>query len=67
MSAIIPFLVAALLIVALSYARKGGLGEMGRRIRNSDRWALEDAIAQKEHELEELKALRPKYPYAVKP
>lgn len=65
MSMIIPFLVAALLIVALHHARKGGLGELGRRIRNSDRWALEDTIADKERELEELKALRPKYPYAT--
>lgn len=39
----------------LYYARKPGkLGKVGAAIRNSDRWALEDAIAEKEEEIKNL-------------
>ncbi len=52
----------------VAYARKGGGGRLGQKIRSSDHWALEDAIRDKgeeiarlEQEREELINLRPKY------
>ncbi|MCK9615997.1 MAG: hypothetical protein M0R48_11005 [Candidatus Omnitrophica bacterium] len=57
-----PFISLALLSSFLFWARRGGGGTLGKKIRNSDRWALEDAIAEKKQELEELESLRGKYP-----
>lgn len=64
MNAIIPFVVFGVLSLTLFAARKGKLGGLSNRIQNSDRLALEDAIAEKKHELAELEALRAKYPFA---
>ena len=62
------FIIPLALFVFVCYARKGGGGKIGRKIRSSDHWALEDAIEEKEREIKEkegelkqLKALRPKY------
>lgn len=58
----IPLIVAGALYLTLAVARNGGCGALGRKIRNSDHWALMDAIAEKEQELAELRKLIPKYP-----
>lgn len=58
---IIPFLVFAGLSAIIYSARNGGMGKLGRKIRNSDHWALEDAITEKQQELDELIKLRNKY------
>lgn len=58
---IIPLLVAAGLSLIVYSARRGGMGKFGQKIRNSDRWALEDAILEKQYELNELIKLRSKY------
>lgn len=61
MITISPFIVAVGISVILFLSRRGGMGALGVKIRNSDHWALEDAIAEKKQELAELEALRPKY------
>jgi len=58
---IIPFLIFAGLSAILYYARNGGMGKLGQKIRNSDHWTLEDAILEKQQELDELIELRSKY------
>lgn len=52
------------LVCFITYARSGSGrgGWVGKKVRGSDRWALEDAIHEKEQELEQLKALRIKHP-----
>lgn len=60
-------IVAGGLAAFIGWARHGAGGAIGRRIRNSDRWCLEDAIHEKRKELEELEALRKKYPWSNEP
>ena len=47
-------LIPVVLALTVLVARRGGCGEIGRRIRNSDHWALEDAIHEKEELIEGL-------------
>ena len=58
---LVPFIVFGVLNLVLFVSRKRGMGKLGQRIRNSDHWALEDAINEKKQELDELIKLRPKY------
>lgn len=56
------FIGTGLAILLYWLRQPGNGGIVGRRVRNSDHRALQDAIAEKRHELEQLQTLRSKYP-----
>lgn len=58
---LIPFIVAAVLILITSWLRRGNGGEFGRRVRRSDWLAWKDAMNEKQQELEDLKKVEPKH------
>lgn len=60
MKMLIPFAVAAVLLISLRWMRNGGGGEVGRRVRCSDWRAWRDAMDEKEEELRQLRAMEPK-------
>ena len=57
-------LIPIVLALFVFWSRRGGGGKLGAKIRNSDRWCLEDAIEEKKQEIAELEALRTKYPFS---
>ena len=57
---VIPF--ALLMVGGLTWFRSGYGGEIGRRIRFSDRLAWKDAVNDMERDLAALKAAEPKQP-----
>ena len=58
---LLPITLLILYQVLLVWLRKPGKGgTIGRKIRSSDRWSWEQAVADKEKELEALKEVEPK-------
>lgn len=55
----LPIVGALIMYAGLAWMRSGHGGEVGRRIRNSDYWAWEMAVEDKERELAELKRAKP--------
>jgi hypothetical protein len=59
---IILALVVLIPVGVVLLSRAGHCGSIGKKVRNSDAWALRDAIAEKKRELSELEGLLSKYP-----
>ena len=47
-------------LIFVFFARRGGGGSFGEKIRESDHWAWREAVKDKERELEQLKSVEPR-------
>lgn len=57
---ITAYICLVIIVAALFLIRNGGGGSLGKKIRASDHWAWEEAVKDKERELQELKNAEPR-------